>query len=248
MKKILIAISLSILIGTILLIAQTQATPDQLRIKTDSNFSIVAASASQTGTVTGCLFSNCRLATDASGNLLVVVSVSGSTINATTGFQVNGAAAAGNYLIGNGTNFVSLVPALNSAQPANQTGNGTATFKMNGLGAAAAPCTITPTATGRVLFFISGTEVNGTIADGVSIKLAFGTGTAPANAAAASGTIISATQTMTQAVAADPVGFAIQGSTTGLALATAVWFDLQVADVTGGTASITSVTCTAHEM
>jgi hypothetical protein len=142
---------------------------------------------------------------------------------------------------------VNNVQALTHATPANQTGNATATFKMNGLGAAAAPCTITPTQTGRVEFTITGQLVQNTTGDGVTYKLAFGTGTAPANAAAASGTVISATPVWTALTGQLTSQFAVTSIATGLTLNTAVWYDLQVADVTGGTAAITNVDCTAAE-
>jgi hypothetical protein len=150
----------------------------------------------------------------------------------------------------------SYTTALTHANPANQTGNATATFKMNGLGAAAAPCTITPTSTGRVLFTITGQVTQSTTADGATFKLAEGTGAAPANAAAASGTVISATQTWTALTGNLIEQFSITAcaggascvATTALTVGTAVWFDLQVADVTGGTAAITNVDCTAHEL
>lgn len=137
---------------------------------------------------------------------------------------------------------------LTHANPANQTGNATATFKMNGLGAAAAPCTITPTVSGRVIFLITGNQVQSTTADGVTFKLTYGTGAAPANAAAATGTVASATQAWTGLTGQLQTGFAIQSMATGLALGTAVWYDLQIADVTGGTASVTNIDCTAEEM
>lgn len=156
--------------------------------------------------------------------------------------------ATGNYLIATGTNAVAAVtPALTHANPADQTGNATATLKMNGLGAAAAPCTITPVATGRVVFTITGQLTQSTTADGVKVVMAEGTGTAPANAAAATGTLISATQTWTALTGQLTTQFSITSVKTGLALNTAVWFDLQVADVTGGTASVKNVDCTAFE-
>lgn len=141
-----------------------------------------------------------------------------------------------------------LTLALTHANPANQTGNATATLKMNGLGAAGAPCTITPTATGRVVFTITGQVNQSTTADGVVIKLAEGTGTAPANAAAVAGTVISATQTWTGLTGNLIEQFALSASVTGLALSTAVWYDLQIAEVTGGTASVTNIDCTAFEI
>lgn len=139
-------------------------------------------------------------------------------------------------------------PAFTHASPANQTGNATSTLKMNGLGAAAAPCTITPQSSGRVLFTITGQLVQTTTADGVKVLLVEGTGAAPANAAVAAGTVISAAQTWTALTGQLTSQFSIISTATGLSAGTAVWFDLQVADVTGGTASVTNVDCTAHEI
>lgn len=155
------------------------------------------------------------------------------TVNATAAYQLNGTAGVG---------FAFLA----TTKPANQTGNATATLKMNGLGAAAAPCTITPLSTGRVTFNINGNVTNSIILDGAQLILVYGTGTAPANAAAATGTVISATQTPAVPVAAQNQGFSITGSATGLSLV-ATWFDLQISDVTGGTASVTNITCSAFE-
>lgn len=137
--------------------------------------------------------------------------------------------------------------ATTTATPADQTGNATATFKMNGLGSAGTPCVITPVITGRVLFMISGDIAQNTTADGVTFKIAYGTGAAPANAAAATGTVIGAVRTWTALTGMLQVPASIQATATGLTLATAVWYDLQIADVTGGTASIKNVTCTARE-
>lgn len=133
--------------------------------------------------------------------------------------------------------------ALTHSTPANATGNGTATFKMNG-----SACTITPTSTGRVVFTITGDMVQDTSGDGTSIKLAQGTGSAPANAAAVTGTVISATNTWTGLTGALVVPFAITASKVGLTVNVPVWFDLQIADVTGGVASVTNLDCTAHEI
>lgn len=144
-------------------------------------------------------------------------------------------------------NGVPGVGARMHANPADQTGNATATLKMNGLGAAAAPCTITPTSSGNVTFTITGLMTQSTTANGVTYALAFGTGTAPANAAAAAGTIISAQPAWLALTGMLTVPFSVTSSTTGLATAVPVWFDLQVADTVGGTATITKVDCTALE-
>lgn len=139
-------------------------------------------------------------------------------------------------------------PALTHANPANQTGNATTTLKMNGLGAAASACTITPVMSGRVVFTITGQLAQTTTLDGVTVKLAQGTGTAPANAAAVTGTVISATQTWLALTGVLTESFSITATATGLALSTAVWYDLQIAETVGGTASVTNVDCTAFEL
>lgn len=138
--------------------------------------------------------------------------------------------------------------AFTHASPANQIANATATLKMNGLGAAGSPCTITPVISGRVQFLITGQQVQNTTADGVTLKLVHGTGTAPAAQAALTGTVDSAVQTWTALTGQLTSQFGIVGIATGLVVGTAVWYDLQMADVTGGSVTITNVDCTAMEL
>ena len=112
----------------------------------------------------------------------------------------------------------------------------TAAFVMGGLAIA-----FTPKMTGKVRITISGTLKNNTINDGATVQIAFGTGTAPANGAAAAGTILTNAAQLTNAIAANaeyPFCLSgIVGTATPLTLGTAVWFDLQQAAVTGGTAT-----------
>lgn len=158
------------------------------------------------------------------------------------------AVAIGQVLVskGTGSDPAYVTYALTHATPANQTGNATSTFKMNGLGLVG--CTITPTATGRVVFEITGSVGNGTTGDSVTWKLAEGTGTAPSNAGAAAGTVISAIGSFKALTGVLSVPFAVKATQTGLALNTAVWYDLQIADITGGTATATALDCTAFEL
>ena len=78
-------------------------------------------------------------------------------------------------------------PATYSAQPANPTGTSNTTGLMMGLAGA-----ITPAFTGRVFFSISGSIGSNTTTAGRGAKtqMRFGTGAAPANAAALTGTSI----------------------------------------------------------
>lgn len=66
---------LILLVGLLLInthISQAQ-TPSALRINVDASNSILAMGYAQTAPITQCLFSNCRLAVDASGNLKIVI-------------------------------------------------------------------------------------------------------------------------------------------------------------------------------
>jgi hypothetical protein len=109
---------------------------------------------------------------------------------------------------------------------------------------------ITPLQTGRVAIKITGQMVNGTTADGVKIQMAYGTGTAPANAATVTGTVVGSALTWTAftGLLAQGVPFHMYAIITGLTVGTAYWFDLQLADVTGGTASVLNLTAIAEEM
>lgn len=126
------------------------------------------------------------------------------------------------------------------AQPANPTGTTSTGGVMMGLAGA-----ITPTLTGRVLIIISGNITNGTASDGGSVTIRYGTGTAPSNAAALTGTAVG---TSPQAVAGTVIApFSVQAIVTSLTLSTAYWIDLSLAAVTGGTATIANVSISALE-
>ena len=119
-------------------------------------------------------------------------------------------------------------PATAQSQPANPTAPAsTAAYAMQGLAGA-----ITPTKSGKVLLIISGyfTSSVTTAGDGILAQLSYGTGAAPANAAAVTGTQVGAVlEYMNPAtvVAADVASpFSIQAVVTGLTLGTPYWLDL----------------------
>ena len=125
------------------------------------------------------------------------------------------------------------------------TGTTSATAVMMGLGGSA---TLTPKNSTRVAIMASFQTANSTINDGITCDLRYGTGTAPVNGAAVTGTLLGISQTRTSLVAADRGGMVLIGIATGLTLGTAYWMDVSALAVTGGTASITGVTLTAHEI
>lgn len=135
--------------------------------------------------------------------------------------------------------------AIYNGTPGNPTGTTSLTAVMMGLGGAAA---ITPVKTGRIAFTISGQMANNTNNDGATVQLRYGTGTAPINGAAVTGTQAGNSQSFTAAAANNSSGFSISPIVTGLTLGTPVWFDLGLQAATGGTASVTGITISAHEI
>jgi hypothetical protein len=63
-------IAVFIILLSVTLLAQSRGTPSQLRVNVDANGYVVTSSAVQTLPITSTTFSNARIATDSSGNLL----------------------------------------------------------------------------------------------------------------------------------------------------------------------------------
>jgi hypothetical protein len=106
-------------------------------------------------------------------------------------------------------------------------------FAMCGLGYSG-PFVFTPTQTGRVEISISASlliPTNGSLGE---CTLAYGTGTAPSNGAAASGTLVGGIAQLTADAANSRAPFSVSAVLTGLVLNTQYWVDLQALNTTGG--------------
>jgi hypothetical protein len=130
----------------------------------------------------------------------------------------------------------------NNGTAAAPAGTTSATAVMMAIGG-----TITPGLTGNVEITISGQMANNTLNDGVTVDGRFGTGTAPINGAAVTGTLFGVSQTATALIAAEKSGFSIS-QVVVMTVGTATWYDLSLLAVTGGTATVTGVTFMAHEV
>lgn len=109
-------------------------------------------------------------------------------------------------------------------------------YSMQGLGAGVS---ITPTTTGRVQVTVSGVIVStSTVVDtGITFQMCHGTGTAPANGAAQTGTATGSVVEFTQPSAATAAGdvhvpFSTAWAISGLTVGTAYWIDLTAQAVT----------------
>lgn len=155
-----------------------------------------------------------------------------------------------NYVPGTGvicgTTAPSPIPSFARAffSPSDPAGTASVSLVMMGLGSTA---TITPTSSGRVHIVVVGSIKNSANNGAVNARLAFGTGAAPANGAAATGTTLGATKATNAATNTEIQTFALEGYTTGLALSTAIWIDVQLS-VGSGTGTITNVDIYAEEL
>jgi hypothetical protein len=118
-----------------------------------------------------------------------------------------------------------------------------ATAVMMGLAGA-----ITPNAGGNVEIMINGDFGNSIALSGGTLQIAYGTGAAPANGVAATGTVVGGVVKATSATAAARVPFCLIGYVTGLVPGTPYWIDVQLAAVTSGNANIADVTVVATEV
>ncbi len=188
----------------------TTSTPSQLLSVggTTGNLTVDSSGNITSGTITSGLINSQTISSAANftGTLAVagnLTQTAGSTISAGTGFKINGATAtAGNYLRGDGTNFVANT--IQAADIPSLSG----TYLRN-VPAAGTDNTIAPTANGVVALTVNGTS--GTAATAVSIVQA---GNADALNISSSGTGNLLKITDSTATARDVLTIADGGATT----------------------------------
>lgn len=139
-----------------------------------------------------------------------------------------------------------LIPSnVSQYAPSNPTGTVSNVGVMMGISAS-----FTPKYTGNVFITITSSATNTTINDGWLWQGRYGTGTAPVNGAAATGTTIANTNVQnSNLIAANSItSGSISGYITGLTLGTAIWIDILLLSVTGGTASLNGITIIVSEV
>ena len=133
---------------------------------------------------------------------------------------------------------------ITQQQPSNPAGTtSTAVFKMCGTA-----MTFTPTKSGKIQIGLSCNLSNNTASDGFDVKLMYGTGTAPVNDAALTGTQAGKLQIHRVGNAAAYVPACIIAYVSGLTLSTAYWFDLAQECAVGGTGTVVDINCVIEEM
>lgn len=213
--------------GAGLTVLQTSPT-----ILTPTIASITGPTTIATGTLTsavGIVVTTGGLTVTAGGANITGNSTVTGAFNATAGIQDNS----------NRVYSASNALGIYTANLVNPTGTSSATIRMAGL---AIP--FTPTKSTRILISIGGMLT--TLAAGtISTTLYYGTGAAPANAAAVTGAAL--TPTLNPALNNVSDCFNFTTIVSGLTLSTAYWFDLTQA-TTGSTLTLTNLNVTIHEI
>lgn len=177
---------------------------------------------------------------------ITFVTQSGNAVASSNIVNVFGAGASTTSALGNTITITTSGTALGaasvigtSASPANTS---SASPVMLGLGSA---WTITPLLFTKVMIWVDGLVANNSGSAATPIQLAYGTGVAPVNGAAATGTTLGL---QTSAfVGATTSYFSRHYIITGLSTGTPYWFDIQF-DGGGHTGTISNVTFTAQEL
>jgi hypothetical protein len=190
------------------------------------------------------------LAGNNSGTQILTQNSSGVPSWAATGSVSSvtcGTGLTGGVITTTGTCALAMNSAVLQANPANPTGTTNTTGLMMGLGGT---CKLTPTYSTRIkVEFLGNAQTTGAAGTFTTIKIFFGTGTAPVNGAAITGTQIG---NLIQPVnAASNIGsvFINGGVITGLTPGTAYWFDISVASSNvSNTATPSGLSCNAVEV
>lgn len=105
-----------------------------------------------------------------------------------------------------------------------------------------------PASAGVTQLIISGDITNNTASDGANVQCRFGTGAAPANGAALTGTTLGSLKKWVPAAVTTQKGHFVCAGIVLLNVNTTYWFDVGLAAVTGGTATIADVDVAASEI
>ena len=133
--------------------------------------------------------------------------------------------------------------------PANPTAGDAATYENAGFGAIAAPnaCVMTPGSTGRVLIMWTGNVTSNATAQTDTIQMVYGTGTAPANNTAVTGTAFGGELAWVSLTGQLIVPFSLVGLAIGLTVGTQYYFDLATKG-SAGTVALTNMNFCAIEV
>lgn len=159
--------------------------------------------------------------------------------NGTSAVSFVAPSTAGNILASNGTTWISVTPNVSSPSLASPASTTSTVGVMMGLANL-----FTPAKTGKIFISFCG-YVNVNSSGTATIRIRYGTGSAPANGAALTGTAIGSSVAMGQAGVSVP--FSSTYILEGLTLTTQIWIDLSLASSDGNIAVLSSVQASIFE-
>jgi len=127
--------------------------------------------------------------------------------------------------------------------PADPAGTTSASFVHAGFGGTT---TITPSNTGKI-HFIASFEMKGTAVGNLNAQLRYGTGTAPTNGTAATGTLVGRSTSAISSAAGQQFPTTLNAVITGLTVSTTYWLDVVFASGSAGTVTMKNVSLSANE-
>jgi hypothetical protein len=213
------------------LVSPALGTPTQLVLTSATGLPIAGVTGLGSGVASA-------LATNATGSGAPVLSTSPSIATPSiTGLSASAAAATKVCAINSGHALATCGP--NSARfavGAPSAGTASTTQVMAGFGSTV---TFTPSSSGTVNVTVTINDLYNTTAvgDGVQVQLCYGTGTAPANGAAVTGTVFGPTIKYVNSTTAGKVPGSITYQISGLTIGTTYYFDVAFNAVGGGTAN-----------
>ena len=151
--------------------------------------------------------------------------------------------SAGQQLRANGTDYVNKTTTTYQSSPADPGTTTSQTGVMMGLAGS-----ITPAYSGIIMIIISGDMGNNTNNTGVQSQIRYGTGTAPANGAALTGTTAGGLIKMTVNNSNNSMPFGLNAIVTGLTVGTTYWIDISLAAVSNGTAKAKDISISVVEL
>lgn len=137
-----------------------------------------------------------------------------------------------------------ITPASGGFLPSNPTGTASAGGVMMGIGGT---CAVTPRVSGILQVHVVG-DVGATGAGTSQMQIRYGTGTAPANGDALTGTTAGSLVADTTSTNNERAAFGLVAHITGLTVATAYWFDIRLSNSTGATSTTQNISVIVQEM
>jgi hypothetical protein len=151
--------------------------------------------------------------------------------------------SSGQQLRSDGTDYVNKTTTTYQGTPADPSTTNSGTGVMMGLAGS-----ITPAYSGTIMIIISGDIDNSSNNSGAQTQIRYGTGSAPSNGAALTGTTAGGLVKFSENNSSIRTPFHLNSIVTGLATGTTYWIDVSLATISGGNARLRDISISIVEL